>query len=178
MNQVVNVFFDAIFSQNIVVSQMLGLVMVVLCVYSFSEILWVSIRFFLLFFICSFSILIFQDFFSPIFLLPFFVGFMMLLSIFLDIILPQSYTDHSIVGIIKKGDPLVLLSSVNLLGLDMSIPLSFIYALGISIGLIFFLILMTSITISFSLDRYSWKFATAWKLLILSVFSLVFLLIP
>lgn len=178
MNQAVNIFFDAIFSQNIVISQMLGLVMVVLCVYSFSEILWVSIRFLFFFFICSFSILIFQNFFSPILLLPFFVGFMMFLSVFLDIILPQSCTDHSIVGVIKKGDPLVLLSSANLLVLDIPIQLSFVYVLGISVGLIFFLILMTSITISFSLDRYSWKFVTAWKLLILSIFSLVFLLIP
>lgn len=178
MNQAVNIFFDAVFSQNIVISQMLGLVMVILCVYSFSEILWVSIRFLFFFFICSFSILVLQKFFPPILLLPFFVGFMMFLSVFLDIILPQSCTDSSIIGVIKKGDPLVLLSSANVLALDIPIHLNFVYVLGISIGLIFFLILMTAITVSFSLHRYSWKFVTAWKLLILSVFSLLFLLIP
>lgn len=178
MNQAVNIFFDAVFSQNIVISQMLGLVMVILCVYSFSEIRWISIRFLFFFFICSFSILVLQKFFPPILLLPFFVGFMMFLSVFLDIILPQSCTDSSIIGVIKKGDPLVLLSSANVLVLDIPIRLSFVYVLGISIGLIFFLILMTAITASFSLHRYSWKFVTAWKLLILSVFSLLFLLIP
>lgn len=171
------IFFSAFFFENICSWHAIGLAIVILFSYSLFELFWMSLRIFFLVFFQSVLVVVFRPIFDfpgwELFLLPFLIGTMLLLSLFVDFVMPESKLGDTPLDFLKRGDLVVPMICALLIEKSYSPIETMVYGIGIVFGLIVLLLALTTMSIKFSFHRLKQQHIYMIKLFVLAILSLI-----
>lgn len=171
------IFFSALFFENLFVWNAIGLGGLVLFSYTLSESVWVSIRFIIFLLLQTIIMILIRPFFDfpgkELFLLITLIGIEVILSIIIDIFLPLSHLDDGIGGFVRRGDAILPMVFSTIIIKKYPPVESIVFSLGTGLGFAIVLMMITAISIRFNFYRLHSRHMYALKLVILGVLALV-----
>ncbi len=173
----IGIFFSGLYFENIFIWHTIGLGTIVLFNYTLSEAFWVSIRFVFFLLLQTAILVLIRPWFDMVgrelFLLITLIGCEMILSIFMDMFLPKSHLEDTMIGFIRRGDSILPLVLSVIIAKQYPPTETIVYSAGLGLGFVIVLCAITAISINFNFNRLHPRHCFALKLIILGIISII-----
>ncbi|MGL4367430.1 MAG: Rnf-Nqr domain containing protein [Brevinemataceae bacterium] len=172
------VFLTGLVAENLVTYYAVGLAVIVLFSYTFSESVWVGIRIILFVFVQTIILLLIRSWFQlpgkSLFLITFLIGTEVLFGGFFDALLPWSRIEEGLVGFIKRGDVLLPMIMSTIISKKYNVLDTFAYSFGLSIGFMLVLVVVSAIGEKYSFHRFPPTRIYSLRLFVVGIIAMLF----